>query len=67
MVWHGMQWPHDLSIVSGLWQYPLTFTFFVLTILNLQVHDASLWLILILVAMDPAAPLHRVLITQCAG
>lgn len=65
--WRGVRWPHDLSTVPGLWQYPLTFTFFALTILNLQVHDAALWLIPILAATDPAAPLRRVLITQCAG
>lgn len=64
---HGVRWPHDLSTVPGLWQYPLTFKFHSLTILNLGVDDAALWLIPILVATDPAAPLRRVLITQCAG
>ena len=63
----GVRWPHDLSTVPGLWQYPLTFKFYSLTILNLEVYDAALWLIPILVATDPAAPLRRILITQCAA
>lgn len=61
----GVRWPHDLSTIPGLWQFALTFQFHSLTILNLGVHDAALWLIPILVATDPAAPLRRVLITQC--
>jgi hypothetical protein len=63
----GVQWPHDLSTVPGLWQYPLTFEFLSLTILNLGVQDAALWLIPILAATLSDAPLRRILITHCAS
>lgn len=65
--YRGVRWPQDLTTIPGLWQNPLNFTFSALTILNLQIYDAVLWLIPILAATDADAPLRRVLIGQCAG
>jgi hypothetical protein len=58
-------WPQDLTEVPGLWKYPLQFSFSNLTFLDLTIDDANYWLVPILVATDPAAPLRRVFIRGC--
>jgi hypothetical protein len=61
----SVDWPGDLTTVPGLWQYPLRFSFLNLTVLDLGIKDAVLWLMPILDATDPAAPLRRIFIRSC--
>jgi hypothetical protein len=61
----GVDWPSDLTTVPGLWQYPLRFSFSNLTVLDLGIKDAALWLIPLLDATEPAAPLRRIFIRSC--
>jgi hypothetical protein len=63
--YHGLYWPHDLSILPGPWRSPLSFSFHRLTILDLDLHDAVYWLIPILNAVRPTAPLRRVILRGC--
>jgi hypothetical protein len=58
-------WPRDLTTVPGLWKYPIPFKFSNLTFLDLGIEDATFWIIPLLNATDPAAPLRRIFIRSC--
>lgn len=61
----GIPWPHDLMDVPGLWKYPLPTTFDFLTVLDLAIGDAAFWIIPIVRATPPTAPLRRILLRFC--
>lgn len=59
------RWPDNLANIYGLWNEPLTFSFENIQLLDLTMDDAVLWLVTILEAIHPSAPLQRLIIRFC--
>jgi hypothetical protein len=66
--WHifeGLYCPTDLSVLPGLWKSPLGFGFPNLTLVDFTLQDAVYWTMPILQAIEPTAPLRRIVIRGC--